>query len=135
MVKTMMENQGPVKFNQRFSREWTQISKLQSLGFSSTQHFAIAGWQRQTKIEFRLLSHSWLKQYYASKELNNRTWVLNCKMLSWKFHCYHVNDCSNKILLIKVGAHFLSHCLKMPFVTERWWHFFLVQKCRPPLST
>ena len=50
------------------------------------------------------------------------------------YELYQVNDCSNENLVITGGAHFLSHCLKMAFVTEMWWHFFLVQKCWSPLT-
>ena len=31
-------------------------------------------------------------------------------------HCYHVNDCSSKTLVIKGGVHFLRHC--WPFITD-----------------
>ena len=45
--------------------------------------------------------------------------ALICGHLESIIHCYQVNDCSNKILVIKGGAHFLRYCWKMAFVTER----------------
>ena len=39
------------------------------------------------------------------------------------FHCYQVNDCSSKILLIKGGTYFLRHCHpsidKISFINKR----------------
>jgi len=36
--------------------------------------------------------------------------------LRGRYHCYHVNDCSSKTLVIKGGVHFLRHC--WPFITD-----------------
>ena len=37
------------------------------------------------------------------------------KILLQVNHCYQVNDCSSKVLVIKGGAYFLSHC--QPFLS------------------
>ena len=34
------------------------------------------------------------------------TYLVFKKAASWIFHCYHVNDCRSKFLLIKGGTHF-----------------------------
>ncbi len=81
-----------------------------------------------SKLEFwNLIIQTGKKIQFIKLDISN--WRIR------KIHCFQVNDCSNKMLVIKGGSHFLSHCWKMTFVTKSWWHFFLVQKCWPPFST
>ena len=53
-------------------------------------------------------------------------------------HCYQVNDCSSKILVIEGGVYFLRHC--HPFSNKNFLlvdggkYFFLYKKYCPPFT-
>ena len=53
-------------------------------------------------------------------------------------HCYQVNDCSSKILVIEGGVYFLRHC--HPFSNKKFLlvdggkYFFLYKKYCPPFT-
>ena len=111
----------------------------------------LALWLHRQISQYSTKIHAWKKNKNTFKKSNTARSGKSKKKCTEKkntastiikfkriFHCYHVNDCSSKTLVIKGGVHFLRHC--WPFITDlnfankRRMAFFSVQKCRPPFT-
>ena len=103
------------------------------------QHFFVLLCTCDVSIQPELLlepiPNYWAPEVINVLELGHWQYIFTClvETLDRKVHCYHVNDCSSKTLVIKGGVHFLRHC--WPFITElKFANKRTVQKCRPPFT-
>ena len=79
-----------------------------------------------------LLKLAWPNSiYYDVHNLHHAIYI-------WIIHCYQVNDCSSKILVIKGGAYFLRHCQpfsnKISLLVKGGTYFFQYKKYCPPFT-
>ena len=74
-------------------------------GFFSSKHKRLYIFLVKTQ---EIIQSTYIKHQVSTYLLDVSTNVI--------IHCYHVNDCSSKTLVIKGGVHFLRHC--WPFITD-----------------